>query len=1016
MATILTTNGNIASTSSVFIASSGSTSLVVAGNSLVFLSSSNRVGVNNTTPSYTLDVNGDINSTGNYRSSGITVINNAANIYAASISSSNLSSSGVLFYNSTGTQISNNSSSFYWDNTNFRLGIGTSSLNAILHINANNGNTSPLLLEKTAGATVFSVTPYSGKVYLGAGRYQNSGGTFVTQNGGSTSYQLIALNPGTGVTWAAPQAGIADASPVTLWNDSGSWVSNINNTSITSSTISASALSSSGVYNSGNEIVVGYVSASSVTASNFLVLNQLTYQESILTGSLSLPDFYLTASTITGSDVVMAIYNNVLTGSAYGLIINATSQTSGSGIAISASAGSVIASSFTGSLFGSSSYATTASNASGSGVFAISSSYSTSGSYSVSSSYALSASYAPSTGTGSPGGANTQIQYNNSSAFGGSSTFTFNNSSNLVSLSGSLIVSSSGVSNTVQVIGNISASSFTGSHFGSSSYATTASYASGSGVFAISSSYAVSSSFSTSASYGLSSSYSLSASYAPAGAASLTGGAANYIPLWTSTSALSTSSISQTSTSVVIVGISSSTILPTGSSGLLISQSLSQSAVTSSQIYSVNISPLFTNSAPFQIQTALKVNPTFTGSFTGSNTRNLIADFSTPSAGTQFSVNDIISGSIYQVNDVSGLPIIEALSDWTVKIWNYPNVVLYKSSSNIAINNTTFNSTAPESLLVSGSTFNIISGYGNINNYIQLNIKNSGSGATGSSDIVATNDTGNEVGNYVDLGINSSGHDPQGDVGQANDGYLYNTGSNFYIGNVTSGKNLYFFAGSSTSTSSVTLTSTGNFGIGTVNPLGTLDVIAQSNSLSQSILVVPPQNSNSVSIYVSGSNTKGGSSYIDFLKVTNTSASAVTPNKYFRLDGTGTVQILSSDYSTAILTLTNAGVLTTTGGGTSDIRVKNNIEYIYDNTSPTINQLKPAKFEFNNNLGVVRHGFIAQDVLQIKPDLVLGDGSKENGTYGLDYEGILALTVKSLQEANAKIIDLENRISQLENK
>ena len=45
-----------------------------------------------------------------------------------------------------------------------------------------------------------------------------------------------------------------------------------------------------------------------------------------------------------------------------------------------------------------------------------------------------------------------------------------------------------------------------------------------------------------------------------------------------------------------------------------------------------------------------------------------------------------------------------------------------------------------------------------------------------------------------------------------------------------------------------------------------------------------------------------------------------------------------------------------------------------------------------------------------------GDGYKENGTFGLDYDGILALTVKSLQEANAKIEQLENRIIQLENK
>jgi len=48
--------------------------------------------------------------------------------------------------------------------------------------------------------------------------------------------------------------------------------------------------------------------------------------------------------------------------------------------------------------------------------------------------------------------------------------------------------------------------------------------------------------------------------------------------------------------------------------------------------------------------------------------------------------------------------------------------------------------------------------------------------------------------------------------------------------------------------------------------------------------------------------------------------------------------------------------------------------------------------------------------------MVLGDGDKPNGTYGLDYDGILALTVKALQEANTKIEQLENRISQLENK
>jgi hypothetical protein len=49
-------------------------------------------------------------------------------------------------------------------------------------------------------------------------------------------------------------------------------------------------------------------------------------------------------------------------------------------------------------------------------------------------------------------------------------------------------------------------------------------------------------------------------------------------------------------------------------------------------------------------------------------------------------------------------------------------------------------------------------------------------------------------------------------------------------------------------------------------------------------------------------------------------------------------------------------------------------------------------------------------VLDINPSLVLGDGEKENRMYGLDYYGILALTVKSLQEANNRIDVLEKII------
>jgi len=121
--------------------------------------------------------------------------------------------------------------------------------------------------------------------------------------------------------------------------------------------------------------------------------------------------------------------------------------------------------------------------------------------------------------------------------------------------------------------------------------------------------------------------------------------------------------------------------LVSGSSGVNIGQSLTHTNSTSSYIYGLNLTPTLTNTAPSQTQTAFRVNATFTGSYTGSDTSNIIADFGASSVGSQLTITDVTSGSIYMVNDVSGLPIIEALSDWTVKMYNYPNVVFEKTGS-----------------------------------------------------------------------------------------------------------------------------------------------------------------------------------------------------------------------------------------------------------------------------------------------------------------------------------------------
>jgi len=117
-------------------------------------------------------------------------------------------------------------------------------------------------------------------------------------------------------------------------------------------------------------------------------------------------------------------------------------------------------------------------------------------------------------------------------------------------------------------------------------------------------------------------------------------------------------------------------------------------------------------------------------------------------------------------------------------------------SYSIALNQNGVSGVAPEALFVyqlSSTSYNVISGKGNLNNYLQLNIQNENNGANASSDVVATANNGNESANYIDMGINGASF--AGTIGVANDAYVYATGSNFHIGNINPNTYLGLFAG-----------------------------------------------------------------------------------------------------------------------------------------------------------------------------------------------------------------------------
>lgn len=70
-------------------------------------------------------------------------------------------------------------------------------------------------------------------------------------------------------------------------------------------------------------------------------------------------------------------------------------------------------------------------------------------------------------------------------------------------------------------------------------------------------------------------------------------------------------------------------------------------------------------------------------------------------------------------------------------------------------------------------------------------------------------------------------------------------------------------------------------------------------------------------IEITAANTKGGTGYADFLSVKNTSGGATNPNKFFRLNTTGELQIINSGYTAQLMTLNDSGDLVALGNITS---------------------------------------------------------------------------------------------------
>ena len=279
-------------------------------------------------------------------------------------------------------------------------------------------------------------------------------------------------------------------------------------------------------------------------------------------------------------------------------------------------------------------------------------------------------------------------------------------------------------------------------------------------------------------------------------------------------------------------------------------------------------------------------------------------------------------------------------------------------SGNVAIGVQAWDLNNPEKLLVdAGSTgsFNVISGRGTINNYLQLNIQNRSNGGNASSDVVASANNATESVNFIDMGINSSGYNSSllPILGGNNTAYLYGTGHDFVIGNATSTYNLVFFTdGFDVTDEKLRITSAGNVGIGTTTPADKLSVAG----------AIVPSADNSYTLGKSGARW--------------TAVWAAN----------GVIQ-------------------------TSDARLKTDIEPLQYGLKEIL-QLRPVSFKWKNEKnGTRKLGLLAQEAQPVIPEVIANDG--QNGVLGMNYAELVPVLINAIKEQQQQIDNIQNRITDL---
>jgi len=160
-----------------------------------------------------------------------------------------------------------------------------------------------------------------------------------------------------------------------------------------------------------------------------------------------------------------------------------------------------------------------------------------------------------------------------------------------------------------------------------------------------------------------------------------------------------------------------------------------------------------------------------------------------------------------------------------------------------------------------------------------------------------------------------------------------------------------------------------------------------------------------------------------FVGTTSATNSAKITNLFSRVSHIGFVsENNGGEFSTEHIRFKNTGTTrgsivvdqnNTTYNTTSDYRLKENVNYDWTATT-RLKQLKPAQFNFiSDSTNTLQDGFLAHEVSSVVPVAVFRDKDEveDDGSVlpqQLDHSKLVPLLVKTIQELEARITELEN--------